>query len=137
MILKDFKKLNVDVLLTRSCSGEHNFILSITDQNSRMKVAEILIAPESAADFFSARPVGAICDLCHSENLGKLYESKIVKVPVSVESYKTKLSQDFIDEVVKTAIQINPDWNVREREFNGNHMNYINKTYSLIMYRYV
>src|SRR3990172_1272152 len=137
MILKDFKKLNVDVLLTRSCRGEHNFILSITDQNSRMKVAEILIAPESAADFFSARPVGASCDLYESEDIGKYYHSKIVKVPISMESYRTKLSQDFIDEVVKTAIQINPDWNVREREFNGNHMNYINKTYSLIMYRYV
>ena len=116
MILKDFKKLNVDVLLTRSCSGEHNFILSITDQNSRMKVAEILIAPESAADFFSARPVGASCDL---------YESEDIAILVILFTY------------FYTAIQINPDWNVREREFNGNHMNYINKTYSLIMYRYV
>jgi len=127
------KKLNVSVLLSRISGGVDEFRLTVTDRDSRLRVIEVTIQPESMADLMSGRQFNAMAELCANENIGRRHE--IMHITLTLSDSNAKALNAAVDAWNAEA----EGWAIpaRLREWNSHCFNYRTMVYSLHAERYV
>lgn len=137
MAIATMKDLDVSVLLSRISGGVDEFRLTVTDRDSRLRVIEVTIQPESMADLMSGRQFNAMAELCAYENIGRRHE--IMHITLTLSESNAKALNAAIDAWNATALIKGDGWAIpdRCREWNSHCFNYRTSAFNLHAERYV